>query len=215
MTSAPPHDMQPDTLGRCVSGTRGTPVPASLSPSYRGVGRVQATCSRRDKSRSWSTIFVSTTVVCSSEKKRKEKKKWGKRKTRQRKRKRERRKRKKEEKEEEKRKTKKKKKRKRRKKAGVSDFSVSDFRKHKSVPIGQEISIVCQGENQKKHGQVPKRNMLSPLLDTSCRRTERVSGSKRTRTAKTLEIKRVPRVVFLPRGDKERAAQVCWRRVDL
>ena len=49
--------------------------------------------------------------------------------------------------------------------SGVSDFSVSDFRKHKSVPIGQEISIVCQGENQKKHGQIPKRNMLSPVLD--------------------------------------------------
>ena len=50
--------------------------------------------------------------------------------------------------------------------SGVSDFSVSDFRKHKSGPIGQEISIVCQGENQKKHGQIPKRNMLSnsPLL---------------------------------------------------
>ena len=36
------HDTQPDTLGRCVSDTHGTFLPASLSPSYRGAGRVQA-----------------------------------------------------------------------------------------------------------------------------------------------------------------------------
>ena len=34
--------MQPDTLGRCVSDTHGTFVPASLSPSYRGVGWEQS-----------------------------------------------------------------------------------------------------------------------------------------------------------------------------
>ena len=41
-TSAQPHDMQPDTLGRYVSDTHGTFVPASLSPSYRGVGWEQS-----------------------------------------------------------------------------------------------------------------------------------------------------------------------------
>ena len=41
-TSAPPQDMQPDTLGRCVSDTHGTFVPASLSLSYRGVGCEQS-----------------------------------------------------------------------------------------------------------------------------------------------------------------------------
>ena len=41
-TSAPPQNTQLDTLGRGVSDTHGTFVPASLSLSYRGVGRVQA-----------------------------------------------------------------------------------------------------------------------------------------------------------------------------
>ena len=35
--------------------------------------------------------------------------------------------------------------------SGMSDFSVSDFRKHKSGPIGQEISIVCHREKTRKN----------------------------------------------------------------
>ena len=52
--------------------------------------------------------------------------------------------------------------------SGVSDFSVSDFRKHKSGPIGQEISIVCQGENQKKARADPKEKHAITSTPETC-----------------------------------------------